>query len=186
MGSTGNETFTIRWQLLHSKVRSSRPRLPGEIRVSPILCLQVGHDGRSAMELLITTRIQKPRIGTVRIGPYAFLSDKILAQLLRGKEPELKIGIGSAGHGWMRDRHGLGPEAPLSPKGGVVLVWVHRTCCQPMSDGAPRSKRNPAALAISENGRTLRGGRFYCPFICSVAPLSFRVGAISPSSQSCS
>jgi len=23
----------------------------------------------------------------------------------------------------MRDRHGLGPEAPLSPKGGVVLVW---------------------------------------------------------------
>jgi hypothetical protein len=127
MGSTGNETFTTRWQVLHSKVRSSRPRLPGEIRVSPILCLQVGHDGRSAMELLITPDIQKPLIGTVRIGPYAFafLSDKILAQLLRGREPELKIGIGSAGHGWMRDRHGLGPEAPLSPKGGVVLVWVH-------------------------------------------------------------
>ena len=58
----------------------------------------------------------------------------------------------------MRDRHGLGPEAPLSPKGGVVLVWVQQISCQPMSDGAPRSKRNPAALAISENGRTPRGG----------------------------
>lgn len=64
-------------------------------------------------------------IGTVRIGSQAFriLSDKILAQLLRRREPELETGIGSAGHGWMRDRHGLGPEAPLSPKGGVVLVW---------------------------------------------------------------
>jgi hypothetical protein len=63
-------------------------------------------------------------IGTVRI--FRILSDKILAQLLRGREPELKIGIGSAGHGWMCDRHGLGPEAPLSPKGGVVLVWVQQ------------------------------------------------------------
>jgi hypothetical protein len=124
-------------------------------------------------------------IGTVRIGPHAFriLSDKILAQLLRRREPELKTGIGSAGHGWMRDRHGLGPEAPLSPKGGVVLVWVHRTCCQPMSDGAPRSKRNPAALAISENGRSLRGGAVLLPIHmqrCSAELSGRRYLAVKP------
>src|SRR5258706_12045273 len=75
--------------------------------------------------------IQKPMIGygqnrSVRL---RILSDKILAQLLRGREPELKIGIGSAGHGWMRDRHGLGPEAPPIPEGrgrarlGLPNLW---------------------------------------------------------------
>src|SRR5258705_2877545 len=54
-GSTGKEIFRIQWQVLHSKVRSSRPPLPGDIRVNPLPCLQVGHDRRSAMELLITT-----------------------------------------------------------------------------------------------------------------------------------
>src|SRR5258706_14008905 len=135
--------------------------------------------------------IQKPMIGygqnrSVRL---RILSDKILAQLLRGREPELKIGIGSAGHGWMRDRHGLGPEAPLSPKGGVVLVWVDQTLLSAISDGTPASKRGPTALAISENGRTAREGAQFCypcAFICSLGPLSLRVGAISPSSQSCS
>ncbi len=50
----------MRWQVLHSKVRSSKPRIPGEIRANPILRLQVGHIGRSTMEyeLLIT---QHPR-----------------------------------------------------------------------------------------------------------------------------
>jgi hypothetical protein len=32
-------------------VRSSKPLSPGEIRPSPILCLQVGHDGRSITEM---------------------------------------------------------------------------------------------------------------------------------------
>jgi hypothetical protein len=36
----------------------------------------------------------------------------------------------------MRDRHGLGPEAPLSPKGGVVLVWVQQTLSYPISGSA--------------------------------------------------
>jgi hypothetical protein len=40
----------MRWQVRHSKVRSSKPRLPGEIRANPILCLQVRHIGRSTME----------------------------------------------------------------------------------------------------------------------------------------
>lgn len=50
----------MRWQVRHSKVRSSKPRLPGEIRANPILCLQVRHIGRSTIEseLRIT---QNPR-----------------------------------------------------------------------------------------------------------------------------
>src|SRR5258708_15275322 len=55
-GSTGKEIFRIQWQVLHSKVRSSRPRFPGDIPGNPILCLQVGHDGRSAIGMLITPR----------------------------------------------------------------------------------------------------------------------------------
>ena len=38
------------WQVRHSKVRSSKPRLPGEIRANPILCSQVRHSGRSTIE----------------------------------------------------------------------------------------------------------------------------------------
>jgi hypothetical protein len=41
----------MRWQVEHSNVRSSKPLSPGEIRPSPILCLQVGHDGRSITEM---------------------------------------------------------------------------------------------------------------------------------------
>src|SRR6266404_5846283 len=44
------QTFSMRWQVLHSKVCSSKPLLPGEIRANPILCLQVRHIGRSIME----------------------------------------------------------------------------------------------------------------------------------------
>jgi hypothetical protein len=44
------EIFSIRWQVRHSKVRSSKPRSPGEIRANPILCLQVRHIGRSTMD----------------------------------------------------------------------------------------------------------------------------------------
>ena len=45
----------MQWQVLHSKVRSSKPRLPGEIRANPILCLQVGHIGRSTIDGLCMT-----------------------------------------------------------------------------------------------------------------------------------
>jgi hypothetical protein len=44
------EIFSIRWQVRHSKVRSSKPRVPGEILANPILWLQEGHIGRSTME----------------------------------------------------------------------------------------------------------------------------------------
>src|SRR6476469_8495467 len=53
-GSTGKQTISVRWQVPHSKVRCSTPRSPGEIRASPIRCLQEGHIGRSTMELRIT------------------------------------------------------------------------------------------------------------------------------------
>ena len=45
----------MRWQVEHSNVRSSKPLSPGEIRPSPILCLQVGHDGRSITEMGTST-----------------------------------------------------------------------------------------------------------------------------------
>src|SRR3990170_1794197 len=66
MGSTAKDIFSVRWQVLHSKVRSSKPRGPGEIRASPILCLQVGQDGRSSIEeeLRITPRSRKNDRGT--------------------------------------------------------------------------------------------------------------------------
>ena len=48
----------MRWQVEHSNVRSSKPLSPGEIRPSPILCLQVGHDGRSITEM--GTRTTQP------------------------------------------------------------------------------------------------------------------------------
>jgi hypothetical protein len=88
----GKETFWIRWQVLHSKVRSSKPRSPGEIRANPILCLQVGHDGRSALKMLIT---QHPE-PTIRRGCEFWsvrlrtLSDKILAHFLGGHGTTLK------------------------------------------------------------------------------------------------
>ena len=68
----------MRWQVRHSKVRSSKPRWPGEIRASPILCLQVGHDGLSAMEILIARHPEaQDRLGCELVGS----SGKILAQV---------------------------------------------------------------------------------------------------------
>jgi hypothetical protein len=56
------ETFSMRWQVLHSKVRSSKPRSPGELRTNAILCLQLGQDGRSRIkdEIRIYPNTQKP------------------------------------------------------------------------------------------------------------------------------
>jgi hypothetical protein len=44
------ESFSVRWHVAHSNVRTSIPRSPGETRANPILCLQTGHIGRSIME----------------------------------------------------------------------------------------------------------------------------------------
>jgi hypothetical protein len=162
MGSTGKETFRIEWQVLHSKVRSSKPRSPGEIRANPILCLQVGHDGRSVMELLITTRHSEAndRYGQNRSVRLRILSDKILAQLLRDREPGLKIGIGSAGHGWMRDRHGLGPEAPYPRRAGSCLFGFSKLVVKQMPDGAPKVQAEPGCAGHFRKWTdTARGAR---------------------------
>jgi hypothetical protein len=58
-GSTRTETFSVRSQVEHSKVRSSKPRSPGEMRPSAILCLQTGHMGRS---LIVSPIIRTPGI----------------------------------------------------------------------------------------------------------------------------
>lgn len=52
MGSTAIATFSVRPQVVHSKVRSSNPREPGVMRAKAILCLQTGHIGRSFGELI--------------------------------------------------------------------------------------------------------------------------------------
>jgi hypothetical protein len=44
----------VRSQVEHSNVRSSNPRVPGEMRLSAILCLHVGHIGRSLTKSPIT------------------------------------------------------------------------------------------------------------------------------------
>jgi hypothetical protein len=54
MGSMGTAILSVRSQVEHSNVRSSNPRVPGEIRASAILCLHTGHIGRSLIASPIT------------------------------------------------------------------------------------------------------------------------------------
>ncbi|WP_245270110.1 hypothetical protein [Nitrobacter hamburgensis] len=63
MGSTGIETFSVRSQVEHSKVRSSNPRSPKEMRANIILCLHTGHIGRSFSELMgLSPAIEAPSV----------------------------------------------------------------------------------------------------------------------------
>ena len=83
----------MRRQVRHSKVRSSKPRSPGEIRASPILCLQVGQDGRSVIEN--ETRIARHQTNDKR-GEGASLSTsrhlgKILAQVVERRNQSKKL-----------------------------------------------------------------------------------------------
>jgi hypothetical protein len=66
IGSTGKETFSTRWQVEHSNVRSSKPRFPGEIRANPNLCLQVGHIGRTIVEAKLLTHPTECKPGLAR------------------------------------------------------------------------------------------------------------------------
>ena len=54
----------MRWQVRHSKVRSSKPRSPVEMRANPILCLQMRHIGRSTKDDI--------RIAQHPLKPYLF------------------------------------------------------------------------------------------------------------------
>ena len=165
MGSTGKETFRIQWQVLHSKVRSSAPRLPGEIRANPILCLQVGHDGRSAMEVLITTQHSEPTIGAIRsFGLYAY-----------GLCPT-KFWHNSLEAGSHTKKSELVPQVTGGCVTGTALALK-----------PPYPRRAGSCLFGSTKPRVSRfRASPHSSFICGVTPLSLRVGAISPSSQSCS
>jgi hypothetical protein len=56
----------MRWQVRHSKVRISKPRLPVEIWANPILCLQAWHDGRPAMkDVICVTLPPLRRVGSL-------------------------------------------------------------------------------------------------------------------------
>jgi hypothetical protein len=52
IGSTAKAIFSVRPHVEHSKVRSSEPRSPAEIRAKAILCLHTGHIGRSCGDLM--------------------------------------------------------------------------------------------------------------------------------------
>ncbi len=100
------EIFSIRWQVRHSKVRSSKPRSPGEIRANPILCLQVRHTGRSTMDDI--------RIRPTPLKPYVFQQTPVCpvpdsrskfgasAEGLRNREDDLAwvTGLGATGPPW--------------------------------------------------------------------------------------
>src|SRR5258708_35355744 len=93
------EIFSIRWQVRHSKVRSSKPRSPGEIRANPILCLQVRHIGRSTMDDI---RIAQHPTETICVladlGLSGFrLWKKILAQAFWRKRNEFRTRVGKFG-----------------------------------------------------------------------------------------
>ena len=161
MGSTGNETFTIRWQVLHSKVRSSRPRLPGEIRVSPILCLQVGHDGRSAMEVLITQTSETPndrRDQEFRFAHAASLRQNSGTIIRMPRNHTKKSELVPQVTGGCVTGTALALKPPYPRRAGSCLFGFSKLVVSRCRMVPPRSKRNPAALAISENGRTPRGG----------------------------
>ena len=118
------ESFSVRWHVAHSNVRTSIPRSPGEIRANPILCLQTGHIGRSTVEeeIRIAQHPSKTICASADFGLSGIrLSGKILAQFLMAREPGQRAGIVLSGHELERGRHGLGPESPLSPQAGVVL-----------------------------------------------------------------
>lgn len=99
MGSTGTEIVSVRSQVEHSNVRSSKPRWPGEIRAKSILCLHAGHIGLSFGELPINLpkRHHKPR----PIRPSARLAPMRLGSIPRlrlsvAEDPSPDVGTGEA------------------------------------------------------------------------------------------
>ncbi len=54
MGSTEIEICSVRSQVEHSNVRTTKPRSPGDIRASAIRCRHTGHIGLSFIGLIMT------------------------------------------------------------------------------------------------------------------------------------
>ena len=59
IGSTGKNATSVHPQVEHSKVRSSIPLWPGEMRANAIRCLHTGHIGRSLVEAVIPEPLEE-------------------------------------------------------------------------------------------------------------------------------
>jgi hypothetical protein len=109
----------------HSKVRSSKPRSPGEIRANPILCLQVRHIGRSTMDDI---RIRPPprsnhmRFSRLRSVRFPTLG-QILAQALTSSGTGSEFDLGY--RPWEEPACGLGPESPIPSGRGRASDGEH-------------------------------------------------------------
>src|SRR5258705_2017894 len=134
--------------MLHSKMRSSKPRSPGEMRANPILCLQVGHDGRSAMADEIRITLQ-PRILTVA-------TQRILVR--SGKSYSVGAGRGCQMSGIAGKKIGV-----RRPSEFVLSLPAHRPGRQlhgrSLNCRAPKYGKLLALIEGPPNGRPLfRGG----------------------------
>ncbi len=110
----------MRWQVPHSKVRSSKPRSPGEIRANPILCLQVRHIGRSTMDDI--------RIAQLPLKPYVFQQSSVCPvpdsrpkfgrsiNTLRNRVGTFDFGLQALSGTWPAWPSAL--KAPIPPGGG--------------------------------------------------------------------
>jgi hypothetical protein len=128
----------MRWQVPHSKVRSSKPRSPGEIRANPILCLQVRHIGRSTMDDI--------RIVQLSLKPYVFQQSSVCPvpdsrpkfgrsiNALRNRVGAFDFGLQALGGTWPARPSAL--KAPIPPA-GVVLRRGPAPPCHPAHWGAP-------------------------------------------------
>jgi hypothetical protein len=124
------EIFSIRWQVPHSKVRSSKPRSPGEIRANPILCLQVRHIGRSIMDDI---RIRPTPTEIIWVSADSGLSgSRLLAKIwrkrsgvsgFRNREEDLArvTGPGGTGPALALEASPFGPGSCLGREGSTAL-----------------------------------------------------------------
>jgi hypothetical protein len=105
----------VRSQVEHSKVRSSNPRSPGEIRAKAIRSLHTGHIGRSLMESMRRT------------------SRRRLTSTSDWRPASIAIGTQESWTNWSsgpRENAGLlaSPPSPHSPQGGAAPKSEVRWC----------------------------------------------------------
>ena len=144
------EIFSIRWQVRHSKVRSSKPRSPGEIRANPILCLQVRHTGRSTLDDI--------RIRPTPLKPYVFQQTPVCPV------PDSRSKFGASAEGLRNGRtiwrglqaleqpaH-LGPESPTPCRGRVSEGGAPPCHAAPWAELSASLRWRPATIRSGVSG----------------------------------